>query len=156
MSTLIVDELFPGVNFDQKVKIARNINVKHIRPWVYLRGTLPDGDFTLEVIQGATTLATSTINYTDINAAKTLTYAHGFIRFDFDSLALQVAEGNTEEEYTFRFYMNNHTEDQNNFLALVRNWDIKIYPAYGDAVDGEGVNDMVEPAGLEIYEVRNQ
>jgi len=134
MSTLIIDEMYPGVEFAQTVKIFRDTNLAHVRPWIYLEGTLADGDFQLEVLQGANVLATSTINYVDINDAKTETYAHGFIRFDFDSLSLLVSEGNTDEEYIFRFSMINHTKDTSNYLAIARNWDIKIYPTYGDVI----------------------
>lgn len=149
MSTLVLDEMYPGIEFTQKIKINRNINVVHIRPWIYLQGTLVDGDFQIEVLQDATVLETKQINYMDINDVKTDTYAHGFIRFDFSSLALQILEGNVEQEYTFRFTMQNHTKDTENFLGVVRNWDVAIYPVYG-----EGVSDMIQPAGLEIYEVR--
>ena len=155
MSTLVVDELNPGVQFDQKVKIARDINVSHIRPWVYIQSPLVDGDFKLTVLQGATELATSIINYVDINAAMTEAYFHGYLRFDFDSLFLGVAQGNTEEEYTFRFEMINSNFNSTFFLAVCRIWDIRFYDIYGTGVvAGEPPNDMVEPAGLEIYEYK--
>lgn len=153
MSTLLIDELYPGVNFDQAFKIFRETNVIHVRPWIYLEGTLADGDFQLEVLDGATVLATSTINYVDINASKTETYAHGYIRFDFDSLALHIPEGQSEKEFTLRFSMQNHTKDASNFLAISRIWDIKFYDIYGTGVtNNEPPNDSVEPAGVEIYE----
>lgn len=153
MSTLLIDELFPGITFDQNFKILRDTNVACVRPWVYLEGTLVDGDFQLEVLDGATVLATSTINYTTINTAKTETYAHGYMRFDFDSLALHIPEGASEKEFTFRFTMQNHTKDLNNYLAISRIWDIRFYSIYGSGVvAGEPPNDSVEPAGIEIYE----
>lgn len=152
MSTLLVDELFPGINFDQDVKIFRDTNIESIRPWVYIEGTLVDGDFTLEVLDGATSIATSTITHTQINAAKTETYAHGYMRFDFNSLALHIPEGASEKEYTLRFSMQNHTKDLNNYIAIARIWDIRFYDVYGDVTAGEPPNDSVEPAGIEIYE----
>jgi hypothetical protein len=153
MSTLLVDELFPGAEFNQDFKIFRELNVGSVRPWVYLEGTLADGDFTLEVLDGATLLATSTITHTQINAAKTETYAHGYMRFDFDSLALHIPEGETEKEFTLRFSMQNHTKDISNYLAIARIWDLKFYDIYGtDVTNNEPPNDSVEPAGIEIYE----
>jgi len=152
MSQLLVDELYDGVNFDQPVKIERNINVIHVRPWIYKQGTLVDGDFTCEVYDGATLLATATINFATINEAFTDDYAHGFMRFDFDSLALNIPEGSLDKEYTFRFYMNNHTTDVANFMSIVRRWEAKVYDTYGaGVVDNEAPNDAVEPAGIEIY-----
>ncbi len=157
MSDLVVDELFDGVTFNQTFRIKRNTNLKHIRPWIYLHGTLADGDFQLEILKGATVLVTKQINFVDINAVKTETFAHGFIRFDFDSLALNVGEGNTTEEYILRFTMQNYSDDPNNFLGIVRNWEFKINDIYGPGVSGnQAPNDQVEPAGFETYEVRNR
>lgn len=153
MSTLLVDELFDGVTFEQPVTITRNISVAHVRPWVYIHGTLVDGDFQLEILDGATVLKTVTIPYTEINAVKTLATAHGFIRFDTEPLILNVPEAASSKEYILRFKMINHTTDAGNFLGIVRRWEAKTYPTYGTGViNNEAPNDSVEPAGLEIFE----
>lgn len=156
MSLLIVDPLFDGVVFEQKIKVSRDVSVAHIRPWVYLQGTLADGDFQCEVYQGANLLTTSVISFTDVNAGKDETYAHGHIRFDFDSLILHRAEGEEDTEYILKFSMQNHTTDQSNFLGIVREWDSKSAILYGD-LDGSGdpVNDQITPAGYQIYEYRS-
>lgn len=156
MSTLIVDPLFDGITFSQKIKVSRNVSVAHIRPWVYIQGVLVDGQFQCKVLQGATELTTSIIDFSDINAAITEDYAHGFIRFDFDSLILHRAEGETDTEYTFEFSMINHTTDPVNYLGIARQWDAATGIVYGD-VDGFGepVNDQVSPCGYDIYEYRS-
>lgn len=155
MSTLLIDELFDGVNFDIPIIIERNINIRHIRPWIYKEGTLVDGDFTCEVFQGATLLAASTINFATINAALTQDFSHGYMRFDFDSLSLKVDEGNTQEAYTVRFYMNNHITNLTNYISIVRNWETKFYDTFGDGViNNQAPNDSIEPGGIEIYELR--
>jgi len=156
MSTLVQDKLEPGIIFPQKFKINRDLQVAHIRPWIYKQGTLVDGDLTCEVYENGTLLATSTINYQDINDAIIAPYFHGFIRFDFESLVLHLEEGQTESEYEVRFYMDNHTLDNSNFIAINRNWDLKIYNTYGPGVvSNQAINDMIEPAGLEIFEYRS-
>ena len=153
MSTLMVDELYPGVQFEQEFKITRNTNLAHIRPHVYLHGTLVDGQLQVEILQGTTVLKTKTINFSLINAVKTETYAHGFLRVDFPSLQLNLDQGNTEQTYKVRFSMINHTLDLANFLGICRDWDLKIYDTYGSGVIGnQAPNDSVEPAGLEFYE----
>jgi len=152
MSTLLLDELYPGVTFSQKIKIFKDTNIKHIRPWVYIQGDLVDGDFQLEIKEGNTSLSIVSIGYAKINAFTKLQYSHGFIRFDFKSLVLRVPEGATEKEYTFEFSMINHTRDASNYLSIVRRWEDKTYVTYGDVINGEGINDSIEPAGLEIYE----
>jgi hypothetical protein len=150
MSTLLVDELFPGVVFDQRLILTRSANISDIRPWIYIHNTLQDGDFQLEVIQGSTTLVTKTINFATINAAKTEDYFHGYIKFEFDSLQLNVAEGNSSEEYILRFQMINHTLDNNNFLGIVRDWENPKYTLIDVAL-----NDSVAPAGIEVYAYRS-
>lgn len=154
MSTLLIDELYPGVTFSQTIKVTRDMNVGHIRPWIYLQGNLVDGQLQLEVKDGATSLITKTLDYTLINAIKTETYFHGFIRFDFDSLPLRIPSGSEDKEYILEFSMINHTKDTTNFIAITRRWELKTYDTYGDVVSNEALNDMVEPAGLEIYEYK--
>ncbi len=155
MSTLLVDELFDGVTFEQPFKITRNIMIAHVRPWIYKHNTLQDGDFQLQVCDGATVLITVTINYQTINAAFTDNFAHGYMRFNFDALQLNVPETATEKEYILKYSMINHTTDANNFLGIVRQYEEKIYPTYGDGVvGGESPNDYTEPSGLELYEYK--
>jgi len=155
MSTLLVDELYSGKEFNQPVKIDRSINVVYIRPWIYKQGQLQSGELVVEVYDGATKLAESSLSYTEINEGIPANYAHGFIRMQFDSLILRVPEGQLEKEYLLKFYMNNHVTNFNNFIGIVRRWEAKTYPTYGPGVvDGEAVNDFIEPAGLEIFNYR--
>jgi hypothetical protein len=155
MSTLLIDELYPGQVFSQKIKISKPISIAVIRPWIYKQGTLVDGDFQLEVLQGATVLITKTIGFADINSGISSPYAHGYIKFEFDVLQLNVSEGNLEEEYTLRFSMINHTLDTSNYIAIVREWDDKKYIIYGDQVAQEPQHDFLEPAGYELYVYRS-
>lgn len=156
MSTLLIDELFNGIEFSQVVKIKRETNLVHVRPWIYKHGTLQDGELVLEVYDGATKLAESRLDYTTINSEIPSTYAHGFLRFDFDSLALNFLDSQVEKEFTFKFYMANHTTDSSNFIGIVRQYERKIYPTYGTGVvNGEAPNDFVEPMGLELFNFRS-
>jgi hypothetical protein len=156
MSTLIIRELNDGITFTQPIKVDRNLSIRHVRPWVLLHGVLTTGDLQCRVLQGATELASVTINYVDINAAKTETYAHGYIRFDFDSLILNRAEGEQSTDYILEFSMINYVDDPANYLGIVREWDQKSSIVYGE-VDGNGnaCNDFIEPAGYQIFEYRS-
>jgi len=155
VSTLIVDPLFNGITFSQSIKVSRDISVAHIRPWIYMNNVLVDGQFQCRVLQGATVLTTSIIDFAVVNAAKTENFAHGYIRFDFESLILRRAEGEEDTEYIFEFSMINHTSDPVNYIGIVREWDVTSGIVYGD-VDGNGdpVNDQISPAGYHIYEYR--
>jgi hypothetical protein len=153
--TLLVDELYPGITFEQNFRIKRTISVPHIRPWIYKQGTLQDGELTLEVWQGADLLKTATIVHTTINAEIPATYAHGQVRFDFDPLQLNHDRTQEWTEYTLKLYMANHTRNLNNFVAASRRWELKFYDTYGDGVvNNEAPNDSVEPLGFELYNWR--
>jgi hypothetical protein len=147
MSKLIIDELFDGVTFTQHVRLKRTVTVAYIRPWIYKQGTLVDGDFRLQIYDGATLLKTVDIPYTTINAAFTEDYAHGYLRFDVEPLNLNVADDEVNHVYEFRFSMVNHTTNLNNFISVCREWDDRKYPLYGTTP----LNDMIEPLGYEIY-----
>lgn len=151
MSTLIVEELYPGVTIEQKFKVQRNANLVHYRPRIMKHGTLADGTLTCEIYKGAILLGTSTIDYTDINTIGG-PYAHGHIRFDFTTLPLKVSEGEAETEFTVKLYMAGHTKDVNNFIATVKEYESYRYIRYGD-IDGNGdpLNDFIQPIGYEIY-----
>lgn len=149
---LVLDELFDGVTFTQNFRISKSISLAHIRPWIYKEGTLQDGDFTLEVKKGAEILKTIVIPHTDINDAITATFGHGQLRFDVDALQLNHDNLNEFTEYTMSYYMDNHVTDASNFIGIVRRYELKFYDTYGTGVvNNEAPNDMVEPAGFEIY-----
>lgn len=147
MSTLLIDELYNGVTFSQTIRVHKSIQIAHIRPWIYKNGTLLTGQFRCEVYDGATLLKQADIDYADINDAFTLAYAHGYIRFDIEPLALNVYPTEAYHDYTLKFSMVNHTTDTSNYLAIVREWDDRKYDIFGTAP----LNDTTEPMGFEIF-----
>lgn len=153
--TLLIDELYPGIVFEQNFRIKKSIQVAHFRPWIYKHGILDDGDLTLEILKDDEVLKTTSINYEIINLEIPGTYAHGQIRFDVHPLQLNHDRKEEWTEYTAKLYMANHTKNTNKFMAAVRRYELKIYDTYGnDVTDGESVNDMVEPLGFELYNWR--
>lgn len=151
----MIDELYSGTVIEQTFKITKDVSIAHVRPWVYLEGTLSDGELELTIVQDGTDLLTITVDYTEINTAKTESFAHGFLRVDFDNLILHLDETEVEQEYVLKYRMVNHTTDTNNFIGLVRQWENKIYATYGVGVIGnEAPNDSVEPFGFELYEYK--
>lgn len=146
MSILLVDEMYPGVVFSQKIYLQKDADISHVRPWIYKQGTLTEGDFICRIKDGTTVLDTATISYTEINETNTLNFAHGFMRFDFNNTTLHVPEGVVSKEYIFEFEMINHSKDTTNFIGICRSWDNEIYPP----VDTPA-NSFVTPAGIEIY-----
>lgn len=151
MSTLLVEELYAGKVFTQNIRISKSIRLMWVRPWIYKQGTLADGQFRLEVYDGANLLKTIEIDYTEINSNITSTYAHGYIRFDVAPLTLNINEDEVNRVYTLKFSMVNHTTDTENFIAICREWNDHKYPLYGT----EPVNDSTEPMGYELYVYRS-
>lgn len=151
MSTLIVEDLFTGIVFSQPIRVRRNVSISNIRPWIYINGTLTSGDLQCRVLQGANELAVSTINYVDINTVKTETYAHGFIRFDFESLILNKADQEPYTEYILEFSMINYIDDPSNYISIVRDWDGSAATLYNNSQ----TNDYIDPVGYEIFEYRS-
>lgn len=154
--TLLVDELYNGITFVQKFRLKKSLSIAHIRPWVYKHGILTSGVLTLNVKEGTRLLATSTIDYTKINSEIVSTYAHGQIRFDFDSLQLNHKTTDQYTEYTLELFMNGYINSVN-FIGAVRRFEDLFYPAYGDIdMSGDSVNDMIEPLGFELFEYKHQ
>jgi hypothetical protein len=153
--TLLIDELFNGIVFEQKFKIQRHISLAHFRPWMYKHGNLLTGNLTCEVWQDATMLKQVQIPYTTINTEIPGTYAHGQIRFDMDALQLNHNTLNEWTEYKVKVYMSNYTNSSQHFIGTVRRYELKFYDTYGTGViANEAPNDMVEPLGFELFEYK--
>lgn len=150
MSTLLATTLNPGTLITQNIRITRNINVAAIRPYIYKQGTLVDGQLQLRVLKGATVLETKTIGFAELNAAITSGFAHGYVKFEFNSLPLQVDPDNAYEEYTLELSMINNTPTSSIYVAACKDWDDSKYATYGVSD-----NSFDKPYGFEIFEYRS-
>lgn len=153
--TLLVDELFNGITFEQNFKIQRHVSLAHFRPWIYKHGALQTGSLTCEVWQGATMLKRVQIPHTIINNEIPGTYAHGQLRVDMDALQLNHNTLNEWTEYKVKVYMSGYTNLSTGFIGVIRRYELKFYDTYGTGViANEAPNDMVEPLGFELYEYK--
>ena len=150
MSTLILDELFNGVTFEQHIHLTQSTSFPYIRVWIYKHGILTSGDLKLDVYDGVSLVKSVSIPYTDINTAIPATYAHGYIRFDMDPLLLAVRDDETSHEYILKFSMANYIDDVNKFIAVVREWENPKYIP----IDTPLSNDSIAACGLELYSYR--
>lgn len=149
MSTLVLDELFAGIVFPQPITIFKDMDCAFIRPWVYLHGTLADGELQCTIKDGAETLKVVTVGFAEINAAKVNQFAHGFLRIATHPLMLKVPDGQTSKDYTIEFEMINHTSDPSNFLGIIRSWESPLYTE-----DPASVNNTTAGCGFELYEFK--
>ena len=109
MSQLFIEQLENGVNLDTTIRITKNTIIKHVRPQIYRQNTLPDGDLTLEIVQGSTVLQSQTISYTELNALSSgADYVRGFLRFDTDTVLNHDRES-AYTEYILRLRLDNFT-----------------------------------------------
>jgi hypothetical protein len=152
--TLIIDELFQGVEVIQPFRITRSLQLVHIRPWVIKWGNPTGGNLVTELRQGDTLLKLINTPIDDIVAATTKTYGHGPLRIDTAPLQLNHDRRNENTEYIVKWYIDGATQDGSNFIGLIRRYEAQFYPTYGeDVVNGNAPNDMIQPFGLELFEL---
>lgn len=150
--TLIIDELYDGVVFSQNFRIKKSRQLAHFRPWIIKWGNPADGEMVVQILQNNVVLREVRLSSTEINAGIPATYFHGHLRFDTSPLQLNHNRQNEYTEYQVKVFMENYTSDPNNFYGIIRRYEHKFYDTYGDVVDGEALNDMVEPMGFELFE----
>ena len=154
--TLLIDELFTGVVFNQPFRINKSCQSAHVRPWVYKHGNPPAGEMVLQILDSEhNILREARLGASAINLAAPLPYAHGPLRFDFPSLQLNHDRRQEFTEYTIRIFMDGYTSDSSNFYGLVRRYEQGYYPLYGDGLDetGQPLKSTISPLGFELYKV---
>ena len=153
--TLLIDELYDGVIFENNFRIKKSLQLVHLRPWIMKWGTPATGEMVLQILRNAEVLKEVRLTSAEINAAIPGTYAHGMLRFDTEPLQLNHDRKLEYTEYTIKLFMDGYTTDGSNYFAAIRRYELKIYDTYGDGVvSGESVNDMIEPLGFELYEYK--
>lgn len=152
--TLVVDELYPGIVFEQKFRIQESIQLAHFRPWFYKHGSPSDGEMVLQVSSEHNILREARISSEDINEQIPGTFAHGQLRFDVSPLKLNHNRKQEWTEFKVAIFMDGYTLDTSNFYGLVRRYEQEFLPVYGEfQEDGVLFNSMIAPLGFELYKV---
>ena len=150
--TLVIDELYPSVVFEQNFRINKTIQLAHFRPWIIKWGT-PDGEVVLQILRNDEVLKEVRLDSLEINTEINATYFHGQLRFDTEPLQLNHDRKLEWTEYTAKLFVENGTKDSSNFYGAIRRYEQKFYDIYGnDVVNNEALNDMIEPLGFELFE----
>lgn len=153
--TLLIDELYDGVIFENNFRIKKSIQLAHIRPWILKWGVPATGEMVLQILKDDEVLKEVRLTTSEINAALPSTYGHGMLRFDMDPLQLNHDRKLEYTEYTIKLFMDGYITDGSNYYAAIRRYELKIYDTYGDGViSGEPTNDMLDPLGFELYEYK--
>jgi hypothetical protein len=153
--TLLIDELWPGVVFEQPFRIQKSMSLYHVRPWVYKHGNPPAGEMVLQLMSGEYILREARIGAAAINSAAPLPFAHGPLRFDMNSLQLNHDRTQEFTEFKIRIFMDGYTADANNFYGVIRRYERPFYDIYGVGFNPEEglIKDTVAPLGFELYKV---
>ena len=139
---------------DIGMRVTDLVMIKAIRFKMFKHGTIADGTLTLQVLNdAATVIGTQSVTAAQFNTIDG-TYAHGYVNFQFDEqVCINIDEDDSYIELTLRLTMAGHTEDTNNYVALVRQFDGEFVDEYGtrpSAVDPE-TDGWFNPYGVEIY-----
>ena len=126
-----------------------------IRVKMIKHGTIADGTLTLDVLDGATVIGTSTITAAEFETVGA-TYAHGYFTFEFPShIAVNLNRNTDYQEVTYRFTMSGHTQDFDNYVGLVRQFESPFVDEFGTrpAASTPEQDGWYNPYGIEIYGV---
>lgn len=141
---------------DVGLTITRACVIKAIKVKMLKHGTIADGSLNLEVFDGARSLGSKTITAADFNTISA-TYAWGYIAFEFDeSITMNIVDGGASVALTLRFTMSGHTEDNNNYVALIRQFENEFVSEFGSrpsAVSNEE-DGWYNPYGIEIVSIQ--
>lgn len=139
---------------DIGMRITESVMIKAIRMKMFKHGTIADGTLTLQVLNdNDTVIGTQSITHTQFNEISG-TYAHGYINFQFDEqVCINKDENDSYIQLTLRLTMSGHTEDTNNFVALVRQFDGEFVDEYGTRPTSISPEEdgWFNPYGVEIY-----
>ena len=144
----ILYDVIPNAGITQDITITRSIRTRAIRAGLVKCGTL-DGDVTLSILDGSTTLASDTITAAEINNLGT--YSHGFFRFNIEA-TLGVTGGT--KEYQLKIVYDG-TESETNYIGWKRAYEDSLVLVYGsNQTDGVPISDSYSPYEIEIYRWR--
>lgn len=145
------NDTFTTTDADQK--ITGSVIIQAIRVKMIKHGTIADGELSLEVLEGAKSLGGTTITAAEFNSI-TGTFAWGYWAFNFDeAIAINVTDETIETDLTFRFTMSGHTEDNDNYVGLIRQFESTFVPEFGDRLPSISPEQdgWQNPWGIEIF-----
>lgn len=143
---------------DIGLRVTEPLMAKGMRIKMLKHGVIADGTLTLEVKDPVNGNILSTVNVTaqDFNNIGA-TYAHGYIYFEFDEqVGVNLKPSTQFKDLVLTLTMSNHTEDPNNYIALVRQFENPFVEEFGSRPPSVSPEDdgWFNPYGIEIYGIR--
>jgi hypothetical protein len=158
MSYLVVDAFNDDfTTVDTGFRALTGSMIEAIRFKMIKYGTIADGTLTLDVINDdSVVIGTQTVTAAQFNTISG-TYAHGYIGFIFNEpICINKSSEDTYIQLTLRLTMSGHTEDTNNYVGLIKQFDDPFVTEYGSrqpTVSPE-VDGWFNPYGVEVYSVQ--
>ncbi len=149
------DDAFTTI--DIGMRVTELAMITNVRMNMIKHGTIADGTLTMDILDaGSVVIATKALTAADFNTISG-TYAHGYVNFAFDEqICVNLLESDTYAQITVRLTMSGHTEDVNNFVGLVRQFDNPFITEYGTRPAPSTPEDdgWFNPYGVEVYGVK--
>lgn len=106
-------------SFDQR--FTKACRIKYVRVKMLKHGTISDGTFTLEVLEGERVLGSTNITAAQITSNVPATYAHGMFTFEFTECpVVNINKTTAYVQLTFRLSVSGHTFNSNSYMAVCR------------------------------------
>lgn len=157
MSLLVVNQLKNNEAVDINLRINKSKTIHAVRIKMLKHGTIADGVFKLEVMDGASVLDESALDMTKVAALGT--YAQGYFKYELPyPIRINVSASSNYTEITFRISVSGHTDSDSTYLGLIKQHEFKYITEYGvypsPATMDEG-RAWYSPYGLELYTYSN-
>lgn len=133
-------------------RITASTVITDVRAKMLKHGTISDGTLTLDILDGATVIGTSSITASEFESVGS-TYAHGYFRFTLDSATAINLGSEAYKEITYRFTMSGHTVDASNYVGLIRQFDDPFVSEHGTRPASVSPEDdgWYNSYGIEVY-----
>ena len=136
MSSFVAYKLTNSESFTQSIRITRNSNIAHVRVRILKFDNQTSGQYVCKVIDSFNNVLkiSEVIDYTTINSIQG-TYAHGMMRFDFDSnIRLNHISTQNFTEYKIKFEKVSGTDDLQ-YISVVKPLEDYMYEMYTDNIN---------------------
>lgn len=129
MSTLAVKQLSNNNPISMKIRLDKSETITAFRYHLYKKAS-PDGNIIINFKQNSNIIGTGGLSSEDIGNIPG-TYFHGMVKFNLDNdFKVHFDEDLGYAELEIEVYIENHTDDDNNYIGLVKESD--VYSEYAD------------------------
>lgn len=157
MSMLVVDQLKNNSNVDINIRTQYSKSIHAVRLKMIKHGVISDGEFKLQLVEGGEVLAESVLDLDELS--NLATYAHGYFKFELPYTVRVNSSNNVETtDVTFRVTVSNHTDSDDNYLALVKQHEYKYISEFGSypaPANTEAEKAWYSPYGIQLYTYSN-